>query len=145
MYLYGNMKQPAYPVTVLCVEDDEDILRLIQLSLDRIGSMHTHVCSDSRLAMGMARELRPDLIVLDYKMPEIDGQALMSMIKADPELSKIPVVFLTASATPDVIEALKKSGAAGIFTKPFDPKELALELTAAWFRAVEPGTQPALG
>jgi CheY-like chemotaxis protein len=131
------MAQQAYPVTVLCVEDDEDILRLIQLSLDRIGSMRVHTCIDPRLALGMARELRPDLIVLDYKMPEIDGQELMLMLKADPQLADIPVMFLTASATPDVLEQLRKSGAAGIFTKPFDPKALALELTAAWFRATE--------
>ena len=123
-----------YPNCVLCVEDDKDILRLVQLSLERIGRMRAHTCSDPRLAIAQARGVRPDLIVLDLKMPELNGRELFQLLKADPDLRQIPVAFLTANTGAAEVAALHELGAAGVFLKPFDTG-LAEQLVDAWRRA----------
>lgn len=128
-----------YPHCVLCVEDNRDIMRVIQLSLERVGNMRTHACHDARLALDMARELNPDLIVLDLKMPYLDGRAVFRRLQATPELRRIPVVFLMASAAKSDVEELQKLGAAGIFTKPFDAGNLAELVAGAWRRATGAG------
>jgi CheY-like chemotaxis protein len=118
--------------SVLCIEDDEDVQRIVEISLQRIGKIRVHLCADPRLALDRARELAPDLILLDYLMPGLDGAAVLKLLQADPDLVRIPVIFLTASATKANAEMLGSLGAAGVLFKPFNVRELPQKILAIW-------------
>jgi len=117
---------------VLFVEDEEDIQRIVKVSLERFGGMAVDICGDSRIALQKTRELAPDLILLDYLMPGLDGVALFRRLQADPQLARIPVVFLTASAVSHKAEELRALGAAGVLFKPFDVRQLPEKLRKIW-------------
>jgi two-component system, OmpR family, response regulator len=117
---------------VLCVDDEEDFQSIIKISLERRGGIKAHFCTDPRHAMARAREVKPDLILLDFLMPGLDGATLFKRLKADPDLAPIPVVFLTAVMTGPEARNLNLLGAAGVLVKPFDVLELPRKLSAIW-------------
>jgi CheY-like chemotaxis protein len=117
---------------VLCVDDEDDFQSVIRISLERVGGIQAHFCSDPRHAIAQAREVRPDLILLDFMMPVLDGPAVFKRLKADPELAGIPVVFLTAVMTGPGLTDLRSLGAAGVLIKPFDLLDLPRKLSEIW-------------
>jgi CheY-like chemotaxis protein len=117
---------------ILCVEDEEDIQSIVNLSLKRFGGMRVHFCTDPQEAMERAREVTPDLILLDFLMPGLDGATLFKRLQADPDLARIPVVFLTAIMRGNDYSRLAALGAAGIIFKPFDVQELPRKLAEIW-------------
>jgi CheY-like chemotaxis protein len=70
--------------------------------------------------------------MLDWMMPVLDGPALFRQMKLRPETSGLPVVFITARASPRDLEELQSLGAAGTISKPFSPKDLPDQLRAIW-------------
>ncbi len=109
---------------VLVVDDDRVIQQLLEVNLELEGYQVAGTASDGQQAMKMARDLSPDLILLDIMMPKMDGLEVCRQLKADPKLSKIPVVLLSARAQDmDIREGLE-IGADAYLTKPFDPVEL---------------------
>ena len=111
------------PKKILAVDDERHIVRLVQINLVKEG--YTVVtATNGREAIEKAREDKPDLIVMDVMMPEMDGFEALEKIKADPELMAIPVIMLTAKAQDaDVFSGWQK-GADLYLTKPFNPSEL---------------------
>src|SRR5437773_2046072 len=114
------------------VEDDEDIQRIVRLSLERVGKMTVDVVSDSLTAITRMTAFKPDLVMLDWMMPGMDGPTLFKKMKQDPEMAKLPVVFITAKATQRDMDELVALGAAGTISKPFSPKDLPDQLRAIW-------------
>ncbi len=114
------------------VEDDEDIQRIVRMSLERVGKMTVDVVSDSMTAIGRMASFKPDLVMLDWMMPGMDGPTLFRKMKEDPEAAKLPVVFITAKATQRDTDELMALGAAGMISKPFSPKDLPDQLRAIW-------------
>ena len=124
---------PARPLNRICyVEDDEDIQRIVRMSLERVGKMTVTVVSDPTQAIGTITEFQPDLVMLDWMMPVLDGPALFQQMKLRPETSALPVVFITAKASQRDLDELKSLGAAGTISKPFSPKDLPEQLRAIW-------------
>ena len=124
---------PDRPLNRICyVEDDEDIQRIVRMSLERVGKMTVAVVSDPTQAMKAFAEFQPDLVMLDWMMPVLDGPALFQQMKLRPETSELPVVFITARASPRDLDELKELGAAGTISKPFSPKDLPDQLRAIW-------------
>ncbi len=113
---------------VLLVDDEEDVREIARLSLGRVGGMV--VCDASSGPEGIARAAleKPDFIILDMMMPDMDGPATLTALRANPETANIPVVFLTAKVLPSELERLRELGAIGIITKPFDPMTLAAQV-----------------
>ncbi len=72
-----------------------------------------------RLALDIAREHRPDLILLDLNLPDMSGDEILRQLKLDPELCEIPVVMVSADAMGDRVEKLLKMGALDYLTKPY--------------------------
>ena len=123
----------AQPLNRICyVEDDEDIQRIVRMSLERVGKMTVAVVSDPTQAIATINEFRPDLVMLDWMMPVMDGPTLFKQMKQRPETSSLPVVFITAKASQRDLDDLKQLGAAGTISKPFSPKELPDQLRAIW-------------
>ena len=124
---------PAQPLNRICyVEDDEDIQRIVRMSLEKVGKMTVAVVTDPTRAIETITEFRPDLVMLDWMMPVMDGPTLFKQLKLRPETSGLPVVFITARAGQRDLDELKTLGAAGTISKPFSPKDLPDQLRAIW-------------
>jgi len=124
---------PARPLTKICyVEDDEDIQRIVRMSLERIGKMTVEVVGDPMVAIEAMKRFGPDLVLLDWMMPGMDGPTLFRAMKEKPETAALPVIFITAKATQLEIGELTALGAAGAISKPFNPKELPDQLREIW-------------
>ena len=124
---------PDRPLNRICyVEDDEDIQRIVRTSLERIGKMTVALVTDPTQAIAVMAEFRPDLVMLDWMMPVMDGPTLFRQMKLRPETSGLPVVFITARASQRDLDELKVLGAAGTISKPFSPKDLPEQLRAIW-------------
>ncbi|MEG4075207.1 response regulator [Microcoleus sp. Pol14C2] len=107
--------------TVLVVDDDPISRDLIQRALTRQG-LHIEVAGSGEQALRLAKQLLPDAITLDVIMPGMDGWAVLSALKADPDLAEIPVILLSFVGNKSLGFAL---GASDYLTKPVDGKRLA--------------------
>jgi CheY-like chemotaxis protein len=124
---------PERPLSRICyVEDDEDIQRIVRMSLERVGKMNVQVVGDPTAAIDAMTAFKPDLVMLDWMMPVLDGPALFRKMKEHPETRALPVVFITAKAAQRDLDELLKLGAAGTISKPFAPKDLPDQLRAIW-------------
>ena len=124
---------PAQPLTrVLCVEDDDDIRRILRLSLQKIGGMTVELVADPAEAMESILAFRPELVMLDWMMPQIDGPALLRKMRENPATRGLPIVFVTAKASQRELAELKALGAAGAISKPFSPRDLPDQLRSIW-------------
>ena len=124
---------PSQPLTRICyVEDDEDIQRIVRLSLERIGKMSVEIIGDPRLAIDGIVAFKPELVMLDWMMPGMDGPTLFRKMREDARTSSLPVIFMTAKASSVEMDELRALGAAGAISKPFSPKDLPDQLRAIW-------------
>lgn len=124
---------PATPLNRICyVEDDEDIQRIVRMTLERVGKMTVEVVGDPTLAIEAMSAFRPDLVMLDWMMPKMDGPTLFRQMKLRPETKALPVVFITAKASQHDLDELIALGAAGVISKPFSPRDLPGQLRAIW-------------
>lgn len=107
---------------ILIVDDTEANLHLLSRVLGKEGFRHIEA-RDGQEALDMAKEYKPDLILLDIMMPDIDGYGVIQQIKNSPELSDIPVIFLSSlTETDDKVQAFK-AGGVDYITKPFQKEE----------------------
>ena len=121
------------PLERVCyVEDDEDIQRIVRMSLERVGRMKVEIVGDPMVAIDAIVGFKPDLVMLDWMMPGMDGPTLFRKLQDNPQTKHLPVVFMTAKATPTEMEELRSLGALGAISKPFSPKDLPEQLRALW-------------
>jgi two-component system, OmpR family, response regulator len=124
---------PAQPLQRVCyVEDDEDIRKIVRMSLERVGKLTVEVVGDPLVAIEAIKAFKPELVMLDWMMPGMDGPTLYRRMQEVPEVRDIPVVFITAKASEKELNELRTLGAAGTISKPFSPKELPGQLRAIW-------------
>jgi two-component system phosphate regulon response regulator PhoB len=114
---------------ILVVEDEPAIQELIAVNLEHAGHRVQRACNAAE-ADAMIRDVLPDLIVLDWMLPDLAGTALARRLRADARSKDIPIIMLTARAQErDKVEGLD-SGADDYITKPFSPKELLARIKA---------------
>jgi signal transduction histidine kinase/ActR/RegA family two-component response regulator len=106
--------------TVLYVEDNPSNLRLMERVLARRPNTSLITTSHGDAAPRLAREHRPDLVLLDMNLPGCDGEEVLSRLKAQPETAAVPVVIVSADAAPAQIERMLAAGARDYLTKPID-------------------------
>lgn len=110
--------------TVLIVDDNAELLGSLEFALQRLGGFHVAVATDGADGLEKAVALRPDCMVIDVKMPEIDGLQLVRALRGDPETAGIPLVILSALVQ-DADRALGMyAGADQYLTKPAKPATL---------------------
>ena len=112
---------------VLVVDDEASIRLLCRVNL-RLEQMDTEEAPDGTTALRLARELRPDLVLLDVMMPQIDGWEVAARLADDDATRDIPVVFPTARAESADFLRGYELGAVGYVSKPFDPTALGSNL-----------------
>lgn len=127
-FAYGR-KQGEDSLRILVVDDDAVIRKMAALSLTKAGGHQVTCVSDGARAAESALAENPDAILLDLRMPEVDGLEVLRRLKTETSTRQIPVVMLSAATeVSDVNEALAL-GAAGWIAKPFDPRTLGEQLT----------------
>lgn len=115
---------------VLHVDDEADIREVVEMSLSLDPEFETRSCASGPEALTVAQEWPPDIIVLDVRMPVMDGPATLTRLRDSAKTAKIPVVFMTARAQTSEIDFFRSLGAAGVISKPFDPMTLAAAIRA---------------
>lgn len=124
---------PATPLNRICyVEDDEDIQRIVRMSLEKLGKMTVEVVSDPMVAIERIIAFKPELVMLDWMMPGMDGPTLFRKMLETPATKDLPVVFITAKASQRELDELRGLGAAGTISKPFAPRDLPDQLRKIW-------------
>jgi len=109
--------------SALVVDDDRLLLRLIEINLGKTG-IEVLLADSGREALRIAREERPDVILLDIMMPVMDGYQVMEELKATRETRDIPVIMLTARSGREDRMRCEEMGVAAYLTKPFSLEEL---------------------
>ena len=109
---------------VLVVDDEPDVLLLCRVNLEFEGYEVT-TASDGAEGLEKARELKPDVVLLDVMMPRMDGWQVLEALKADEDTECIPVVMLTAKVQDEDQIRGWSAGAAEYITKPFSPLSLS--------------------
>ncbi|MFP5379549.1 MAG: response regulator [Vicinamibacteria bacterium] len=104
---------------LVLAEDDPDIQLVARLSLKRAG-FEVRVVGNGQAALDAVAADPPDLVLLDWMMPEMDGPETCRRLKADPATAAIPVIFLSARSQAAEVQRGLALGAAGYITKPFD-------------------------
>lgn len=126
---------------ILLVDDDPDIRRVGELALERVGGFDVQICDGGEEARRVAPRFKPDLLLLDVMMPDMDGVTLYEHLSQDSQIGDVPVVFITAKAQKPEIARYLVIGAIGVIRKPFDPMGLADEIRAIWSRKFDAGSQ----
>ena len=108
---------------VLIIDDEPDILRAAKVRLVSFG-YEVITAGDGKDIVNIIQQDRPDLILLDLRLPHMDGDRICVMLKSDDKFKDIPVVIFTASSDPGTSKKVKDSGAEGYLIKPFDTEEL---------------------
>jgi CheY-like chemotaxis protein len=105
---------------IVYIEDNVSNLNLVERLIDRVPGVRLIPAMHGKLGLDLARQHHPDLILLDLHLPDMHGREVLKQLKADPMTAAIPVVILSADATPGQVELLIEAGAANYLTKPID-------------------------
>ncbi|HMC66886.1 MAG TPA: response regulator [Gemmataceae bacterium] len=130
--LYRFMKDNGIPTDalesgkrkVLLVDDDAELVELMSKVLEEDGRFEVRVASNGFDAGMMVKEYRPDLIVLDVMLPDINGREVCHRVRADSTLEDVRILCISGMIEDDKIQELKLSGADDFLHKPFDIEEL---------------------
>jgi CheY-like chemotaxis protein len=109
--------------TILVVEDEADVLTLVARTLEFEG-YHVLRATDGRAGLRLLAESHVDLVLLDLRLPELDGWEVLQQMKNSPQLKAIPVAVLSASASPERQEEAMELGAAAFLIKPVNLDDL---------------------
>src|SRR5215212_11256878 len=129
-----RMGEDAMNRKILVVDDDKKTAELIRLYLEKDG-YRVLLAGDGRLALDLARQRNPDLIVLDLMLPQVDGLDVCRILRAE---SRVPIIMLTARTTEDDKLLGLDLGADDYVTKPFSPREVVARVRAVLRRTAGP-------
>ncbi len=108
---------------ILIIDDEPDVIKIVDFRLKSAG-YKVNMASDGREGIESIKKERPDLILLDIRMPVMDGYEVCRRIKSDEEFSGIPVIFLTASSGATIKDKVSEYMADDYIIKPFDSENL---------------------
>lgn len=129
--------EPTLPRQILVAEDEHLLARSLAADLSELGYTVIGPAPNGLQALEMARKLKPDLALLDIRMPGMDGLSAAEVLHA--ELG-IPVVFLSAYSDPEYLQAGARLGVFGYLLKPVSLDQLRVTLTVAWSRYLKQQT-----
>ena len=110
---------------ILLVDDESDIREVASISLETVAGWQVSSASSGSEGIVKALDARPDAILLDVMMPEMDGPTTLGRLRGDPATRGIPVILLTAKVQAADRAQFDELGVAGVLSKPFDPMTLS--------------------
>jgi putative two-component system response regulator len=114
---------------ILVVDDEEANVRLLERVLEGAGYHHVRSTTDPEAVLGLVETFRPDLVLLDLRMPRLDGLQILQLLPSVvPEIPDLPVLVLTADLNQDAKRSALATGARDFLTKPFDVEEVLLRI-----------------
>lgn len=116
--------------SILIVDDDATISDSLAVALDRQG-FQTSTAASGREGLKLARQTRPDLVILDLRLPDVDGFTVCQKLVDDPRTCTIPVILLSAMERPDIIRRSRAAGGQYFVRKPYDPNALLVLIEQA--------------
>ncbi len=116
---------------ILLVDDDNDIREVASVSLEAIGGYTVSKASSGQEALERAAAERPDAVLLDVMMPDMDGPTTFARLQGDEATRAIPVILLTAKVQASDRRQLDELAVAAVLAKPFDPLELPGQVARA--------------
>ncbi len=127
--------------TILVIDDEKDLIELVRYNLEKEG-FDVIAASDGKSGLEIALRHRPDVVLLDWMMPGVDGLEVCRQLRADARTARIPVLMLTAKAAePDRVVGLEM-GADDYVSKPFSPRELVARVRALLRRRAQEEAPP---
>ena len=109
--------------TILIADDEEDLRMLVAITLED-SAYRIVTAVDGEQALNQIRQIRPDLVILDWKMPRVNGLEVVKQLRQDPTTMRIPVVLLTANHCQKDQAQVQALGIVAYLVKPFSPLEL---------------------
>jgi two-component system phosphate regulon response regulator PhoB len=116
------------------VDDDPDIRDMLRFKLAKAG-YEVHTEEDGETGLAAARQLQPDLVLLDWMMPRLTGPEVCRELRREDSDSRVPVILLTAKAQESDVQRGFAAGADDYISKPFSPRELMSRVQALFARA----------
>jgi len=116
---------------ILVIDDEDDIRKLTQTCLEIMGGWKVLTASSGSEGIAVAQTAKPDAILLDVMMPDMDGTSTFQQLQANPVTRNIPVILLTARGRFSDQKLYTELGVKGVINKPFNPLKLAAQLAAA--------------
>lgn len=123
---------------ILYVEDEADIREIVQLALSSVGGFQVEPCASGPEALEKAAGFKPDLILLDVMMPEMDGPRTLHELRQLPDTIDTPVIFMTAKVQSQDLAHYRRLGALDVILKPFDPMMLSGDIDRIWSEHHDP-------
>jgi CheY-like chemotaxis protein len=117
---------------ILHIEDDPSIQAVAKVALEVVGGFTVLSCSSGQEALDKILDFAPDFILLDVMMPGMDGPQTLEKLSQLVDISRTPVVFMTAKVQPNELERYRNLGARDVIIKPFDPMQLATQVRILW-------------
>ena len=115
-------------IKTLIIEDNENNMYLISYLLENSGQHQIYKAYDGQRGLTLAKDVRPDLILLDIQLPIMSGYEVAEALRHDQHLGNIPIVAITSYAMPGDREKALQAGCNGYITKPIDPDSFLAEL-----------------
>lgn len=109
---------------ILLVDDDQDLIEVLSSAMEADGRFDVRIAHNGFDAGMMVKEYRPDLIVLDVMLPDINGREVCQRVRSDSTLEEVKVICISGMVEPDKVEELKAAGADDFIQKPFEVDEL---------------------
>ena len=129
---------------LLLIDDEADVREVARLTLETLGGWEVIEAATGASGLGMAVDHRPDVILLDVMLPDVDGWETCRRLRQVSETKNIPVILFTAKANEGTSESLRELGIIAVIQKPFDPQELP-SLVAEPMRLASLAAHPADG
>ncbi len=116
---------------ILIVDDENDIREVAAMSMEAVCGWSVVQASSGPEGVRLAQDQRPDAILLDVMMPDMDGPSTLQLLRSNPTIAGIPVIFLTAKVQSSDRKRFADMGVAAVLTKPFDPMLLCTQIAEA--------------
>lgn len=116
---------------ILFIDDESNIRQIVKICLETLGGWNVSLAASGQEGLVKAVSEKPDAILLDVMMPEMDGLAVLQQLQANPVTQSIPVIFLTARRSLTEPHRFQALGVKGAIAKPFDSLSLVPQIANA--------------
>lgn len=113
---------------ILIIDDEPTIALVASIALRKIGGNQVISAGDAATGLAMVRAEKPDVVLLDFQLPDMDGLEALGKLQSDPETKNVPVILCTAAREIEADGKVTGAGARGVIYKPFDPLTLNDEI-----------------